>query len=112
MNANDYQTDALRTANTDSRTLETRLTNWALGITGEAGEIAEDIKKHVFHGKALDSDAVAKELGDLLWYIAVMSHELGYPLADVMAQNVAKLKARYPSGFVEGGGFRGEEANR
>lgn len=71
----------------------------ALGLTGEAGEVAELIKKHVGHGHALDHDKVRKELGDLAWYIAAMCTVLGLDLSVVMHENIEKLRKRYPDGF-------------
>ena len=73
----------------------------ALGLNGEAGEVAEHVKKKMRYGKDLDHDALKKELGDLLWYASVMAHELGYTLEDVAADNIAKLRGRYPGGFVQ-----------
>lgn len=73
----------------------------ALGLNGEAGEVAEGVKKYKRHGKDLDREAMKKELGDMLWYLAVFAHELGFTLEDVAADNIAKLKARYPGGFVQ-----------
>lgn len=108
MNANDYQDQALRTANLNDGDKKLRLSNWALGISGEAGEIAEHIKKQIHHGKAMSDPELAKEMGDLLWYVAVLAAEIGYPLEHVMNLNVAKLKARYPEGFELGGGIREE----
>jgi len=65
------------------------------GIGGEAGEVIEPIKKHVFHGKDLDRAALSKEIGDVMWYLAVLAHEIGYPLSQIMSENVAKLEARH-----------------
>lgn len=65
------------------------------GIAGEGGEIAEPIKKFVFHGKDLDVPALSKEIGDVLWYLAVLADAIGYPLSRIMAENVAKLEARH-----------------
>jgi len=79
----------------------------ALGLNGEAGEVAEHIKKRLRHGKEIDRDAIKHELGDLLWYAAVMAHELGFSLEDVAADNIAKLRARYPGGFVQRWGGNG-----
>lgn len=73
----------------------------ALGVAGEAGEVADMIKKVVGHGHALDDDDLVKELGDVLWYLAAMSTALGVSLSDVADRNVAKLRARYPDGFTE-----------
>jgi len=77
------------------------LLNGALGITGEAGEVADMIKKHVFHGHDLDTDALVKEIGDVCWYVALLCTAIGVDLASVMEKNIKKLKTRYPEGFSE-----------
>ena len=101
MNANDYQRDAMRTANTD---LEPPmiLAVAGLGLTGEAGEVADIIKKHVGHGRPLDQSRLADELGDVLWYVARICHSLECPMSVIMERNIAKLRARWPEGFVPG----------
>jgi NTP pyrophosphatase (non-canonical NTP hydrolase) len=71
----------------------------ALGLAGEAGEIADYVKKWVGHGKVFDLDHVEKELGDVLWYVNRMTRRLGKTLRGVAMTNIAKLKARYPQGF-------------
>ena len=73
----------------------------ALGINDEAGEVAKVVKRAFWHGKEVDREAMKEELGDTLWYIAVFAHELGYTLEEVGADNIAKLRARYPGGFVQ-----------
>lgn len=73
----------------------------ALGITGEAGEVADMIKKHVFHGHDLDTDALVKEIGDVCWYVALLCTSVGVDFASVMEQNIEKLRKRYPDGFSE-----------
>ena len=78
-----------------------RLINGALGLSGESGEVADHIKKHIFQGHELDREFLAKELGDICWYIAVAAQASGYPLEDVMRGNVEKLRKRYPNGFEE-----------
>ncbi len=75
------------------------LTVLALGLAGEAGEICDPIKKHFGQGHSLDKMALARELGDLLWYIARMADVLGVPLSEVARMNQEKLLARYPGGF-------------
>ena len=92
-NPNDYQVACLRTAG------DSRIEVLALGVAGEAGEVADQVKKHVGHGHALDRDKLADELGDVLWYVAVMAERIGVPLDEVMARNVDKLRRRYPEGF-------------
>lgn len=98
MTIDDYQQLAARTLGRD-RTHEQQLANAALGLTGEAGEVAEVIKKHLFHATPLDQDAVAKELGDCLWYIGAFATVLGLSLDDIAQRNIDKLRKRYPEGF-------------
>jgi len=105
MNFNNFQKDCERTANTDLTRSEAAM-NWALGIAGEAGEYCEIIKKSEFHGKALNKDHAKKELGDILYYVAMAASNLDINLEDVAQANVDKLRARYPDGFEEGGGIR------
>ena len=77
------------------------LLNGALGLTGEAGEVVDIIKKHIFHGHALYIDELVKELGDVLWYVALISEAIGKSLDTIMEVNIEKLKNRYPEGFSE-----------
>lgn len=77
----------------------------ALGLTGEAGEYAEKIKKKLRDGdEKFNPEAAAKELGDVLWYITRSANELGYSLRDIAAMNVAKLTARKAKGTLQGSG--------
>ena len=94
----EYQKLAARTLGGD-RTHEQQVANAALGLTGEAGEVAEIIKKHLFHATPLDNDALMKELGDCLWYIAAFGTVLGFSLDDIAQRNIDKLRKRYPEGF-------------
>lgn len=75
------------------------LVNGYTGLCGEAGELADLFKKHLFHGHRLDLDKVKKELGDVAWYMAELCSVLGLELGDVLAANIEKLKQRYPAGF-------------
>lgn len=95
-----YQRLAQRTANTKMDT-KNRLAVAGLGLTGEAGEVADMIKKHVGHGHPLDKDKLAKELGDNLWYIQEISKILDIPLEQIALDNIHKLMKRYPEGFSE-----------
>lgn len=95
MELNDYQQLASRTANPH----EGELVNYGLGIAGEAGEVAELVKKAVFHGHHIDKDEVAKELGDVLWYLSQLARLAGLELNDIAQRNIEKLKRRYPEGF-------------
>ena len=99
MTINEYQTAALRTAQTDKLTARELLLNSALGLCGESGEVADLLKKYHFQGHNLDIDHVARELGDIAWYLAVGAYAIGYDLETILQMNVDKLKARYPDGF-------------
>ena len=101
MTANEYQELALRTEPESIKRLGllTRITQGALGLTGEAGEVADLVKKHSFQGHKFDSEYMAKELGDVAWYLAVSADAIGYKLEDIFKMNIAKLEARYPDGF-------------
>lgn len=98
MNLNEYQALALRTRNEEIGTVQ-ELANYALGLNGEAGEVADHIKKGIFHGHEMNRHDLAKELGDCLWYIANLSKVAGFTLEDIAVMNVNKLKKRYPEGF-------------
>ncbi|MBU4641220.1 nucleoside triphosphate pyrophosphohydrolase family protein [Bacillus toyonensis] len=104
-----YQEAALRTWNTN-QDFGGRVLNAALGLSGEAGEVADIVKKAIFHGHGFDpahcpgeeegnTHKIALELGDILYYISIMSHEMGYTLEDIAQMNISKLAKRYPDGF-------------
>jgi NTP pyrophosphatase (non-canonical NTP hydrolase) len=103
----EYQKQALTTAHNTHEPLMEK-TIWAMGVAGEAGEVVEKWKKIVAYkdGKTTqeDLDELAKELGDVVWYIAVMAHSLGYSFDDIMARNVEKLKSRKARGVIIGKG--------
>lgn len=98
MTLDEYQQLAARTLGRD-RTHDQQLANAALGLTGEAGEVAEVIKKHLFHATPLDQDALVKELGDCLWYIGAFATVLGLSMDNIAQRNIDKLRKRYPEGF-------------
>lgn len=75
------------------------LLNGVLGLTGEAGEVADLVKKGIFHQKGIDETHLKKEIGDVMWYVAMICESCGFSLDDVLETNVEKLKARYPEGF-------------
>jgi NTP pyrophosphatase (non-canonical NTP hydrolase) len=100
MEMDEYQRLALRTAGHREST-DKVLTYTALGLTGESGEVAEIIKKAFYHGHPLDGEALRRELGDVLWYVAVMADGLGLSLDQIARENIEKLRTRYPEGFSE-----------
>lgn len=70
-----------------------------LGLPGEVGEVVDLYKKHYFHGHDLDMDKVEKELGDVMWYVALLCDAAGIKLEEVLEKNIAKLRARYGEKF-------------
>ena len=90
-----YQTSAARTINV-SLSREQRLLDAAAGLAEEAGEVLSHVRKHVMQGRSLDRDAVALELGDALWCLAIAADTLGISLNDVAQRNIEKLRARHP----------------
>ena len=100
-----YQKETKRTGRAYDGTKE-QLSILGLGLTGEAGEVADVIKKYVGHGVAINPDDMRSELGDVMWYLAELCRYFGWTLKEVQDANVAKLRARYPDGFVQGGGNR------
>lgn len=96
---NQYQSLAQRTAQSD-HPLMMRKAIAALGLAGEAGEAADLIKKEVGHGHPPDRERIARELGDVLWYVAEVAACYGLTLGEVAHGNVIKLVERYPDGFT------------
>lgn len=101
MTINDYQVEALRTADApyDLAVENALLLNGVMGLVGEAGECMDILKKHLFQGHPLSKMHMVKELGDVAWYLAVTAYALGYDLETVLQTNVDKLRERYPEGF-------------
>lgn len=103
MNFNEYQAKALSTAKPSSLS-ETYLIP---GLLAEAGEVAGHYAKFQRDGYLLSGDpqpAIIKELGDVLWFVAVLSSFYGIGLEEVAQMNVDKLKDRYQRGVIEGSG--------
>lgn len=78
-----------------------RLLHASIGMCTETGELQDQLKKHIFYGKPLDTTNLVEEMGDLMWYVGIMCDTLKVSLEDVMIKNIAKLKARYPEKFTE-----------
>lgn len=97
MTANEYQKAAMRTAS--GRCYD--IANAAMGISGEAGEVTDLVKKAMFQGHELSKGKVIEELGDLMWYAALMAELVGTTLEEIMDANIKKLWKRYPDGFSE-----------
>lgn len=98
MNFSEYQQLAARTI-PDGLNEEGLYLNAVLGINGEAGEMADMLKKQRFQGHSYTTEQVLNEIGDVLWYLAAACTALGVSLGAVAEQNIAKLQRRYPDGF-------------
>ena len=102
MSPNEYQAAAMRTINPEL-SYRDQLLNGVMGLCGEAGECIDLVKKYLFQGHSeLDVAHLAKELGDVSWYLAVSAELIGYTLEEIFEMNIEKLKARYPDGFDAG----------
>ena len=106
MELNDYQRESRKTAlypNVGSNAIYP-----TLGLVGEAGEVADKVKKILRDKEGVfddeSSDAIKLELGDVLWYISQLSSELGYELEDVANSNLQKLNDRKKRGKISGSG--------
>lgn len=77
-----------------------RLLEGLMGVNGEAGEAVDILKKVLFQGHKLNREHIALELGDICWYLALAADAIGYPLEEIMAMNLEKLRRRYPDGFA------------
>ena len=94
-----YRNEVMRTVNLESFHDDAMLMG-VLGLVGEAGEIADQLKKERFQGKPHDHDKLIKELGDVRWYMEILCAALNVTMLDVEQINVAKLRNRYPNGFT------------
>ncbi len=103
MNFAEYaqEVDRTRIRKDSTHTAEQHLVGHALGIAGEAGEVADLIKKWTLHGHPPDDEKLAKELGDVLWYVCAIGADRGISFDTIATANVAKLRARYPNGFTQ-----------
>ena len=100
MDADRYQELAMRTAGDLAATpFRDALVVSALGLSGESGEVADMVKKHVAQGHPLDRERLIIEAGDVAWYLARLCTALDISLGEVLQRNIDKLIARYPDGF-------------
>lgn len=97
MKINEYQKLAMLTLNKELDKKDI-LINSVMGLCGESGEAIDIVKKWLAQGHELDKDHLAKELGDIAWYLAEAATALDLSLEDILQANLDKLK-RYPQGF-------------
>ena len=98
MKINEYQKLAMLTLNKELDKKDI-LINSVMGLCGESGEAIDIVKKWLAQGHDLDKDHLAKELGDIAWYLAEAATALDLSLEDILQANLDKLKKRYPQGF-------------
>lgn len=107
MTFDEYQKRALTTVISQGDGFKDTL-HWVLGINGEAGEVAEKVKKIIRDKNGVisqqDKEELAKEIGDVLWYLAVFAHDLGFQLDDIAGKNLEKLQSRKARGVLGGAG--------
>jgi NTP pyrophosphatase (non-canonical NTP hydrolase) len=98
-----YEQSVVRTAKSceteevDGQTMN--VLHWSLGLAGEVGEFVDTVKKNVFYKQPFDTVNAKEELGDILYYLTAMAHELGMTLEELMVDNKNKLEKRYPQGY-------------
>ena len=97
MKFSEYQKLAQRTEK--PLDLKDALMHGMIGAFTEAGELGDAVKKHVFYNKELDFQNVREEIGDLMWYLAVIANNLGMDMDEIAAENIDKLKIRYPEKY-------------
>lgn len=106
MTPNEYQTAALGTAIYPN--MGANFTYPTLGLVGEAGEVADKLKKVIRDNDCVLTDEVrdkvALELSDVCWYVAVLAYELDYTLEEIMQLNLDKLASRQERGVLGGSG--------
>lgn len=81
---------------------EMRLMHVVIGLSGEVGEIATAVQRAVYYKKGeIDAINLKEEIGDIMWYVALMCNTMGFSLEDVMQSNIRKLQARYPDKYSD-----------
>ena len=98
MKVNEYQKLAMRTLNPKLDKKDV-LINSVMGLCGESGEAIDIVKKWLAQGHELDKEHLAKELGDIAWYLAEAATALDLSLEEIFKANIEKLERRYPEGF-------------
>jgi NTP pyrophosphatase (non-canonical NTP hydrolase) len=108
MTPEQYQIEASRTESTiegiegrDKTRLMSliRLIHGMFGLNSESGEIADTLKRWLYYHQPLDEDNLKEEIGDLLWYVALLCNTLGIQMRDCMESNIRKLRKRFPEKF-------------
>jgi NTP pyrophosphatase (non-canonical NTP hydrolase) len=95
MEFDEYQKAAKRTLYGNEQVL----TNCALGLAGETGQVVDLVKNYTFRGKNLDRQELIHEMGDVLWYLSQVAEWANIPFDEVAQSNIKELNKRYPHGY-------------
>lgn len=74
------------------------ISNWGLGVAGEAGDLVGCIKKTVYHNND-QTQGIRENIGDTMWYLVMICNFYGWDFEKILEENIEKLKKRYPKGF-------------
>lgn len=96
----EYQKLVTRTAKGTYKNKNDEIANWGLGVAGEAGDLAGCIKKTIYHGND-QTEGIRENVGDTMWYLAMICNFYNWDFEEVLAENIDKLKKRYKKGFTE-----------
>jgi len=99
MNLKEYQELCKKTAQ-KFENKEKEILTWGLGIVGEAGDVAGCIKKTFSHNNN-QKEGIKENIGDTLWYIAMICNYFGWDFEEILEENIEKLRKRYPEGFTQ-----------
>jgi NTP pyrophosphatase (non-canonical NTP hydrolase) len=102
-----YREEVMRTAaiSLDTSNEETKYSLGGMGLSGEAGEVTDLLKKYIHHNdpknpKPLNKEKLIEELGDVRWYMEYLALVAGFTMEDIEKANISKLRIRYPKGFT------------
>lgn len=104
MKPNEYIQKAIRTERkeydfTETNGVAPRIEHGVIGLVTEAGELMTAVKKAKIYAKALDRINVIEEVGDIMWYLALLADELGVSFEEIWDKNIRKLRVRYPEKY-------------
>src|SRR3990170_1328861 len=95
----DYQSLVIKTAKGNYKNKNDEIANWGLGVAGEAGDLAGCIKKTIYH-KNDQTAGIRENVGDTMWYLAMICNFFGWNFEEVLAENIEKLRKRYTKSFT------------
>lgn len=99
LSLNEYQKLVTKTAKGNYKSKNDEIANWGLGVSGEVGDLAGCIKKTIYHNND-QKQGIRENIGDTMWYLAMICNFYGWDFEQVLAENIEKLKKRYAKGFT------------